>query len=40
MVSQAEAIAVEQPSIKLEVKDLAISYDGQTALSGVSLQDR
>ncbi|MES9845685.1 MAG: phosphate ABC transporter ATP-binding protein [Candidatus Sedimenticola sp. PURPLELP] len=40
MVSQAEAIAVEQPSIKLEVKDLAISYDGQTALSGVSLQVR
>ncbi|MES9956060.1 MAG: phosphate ABC transporter ATP-binding protein [Sedimenticola sp.] len=40
MVSQAESVAVEQRPVKLEVNDLEISYSGQSALSGVSLQIR
>ncbi|MES9966855.1 MAG: phosphate ABC transporter ATP-binding protein [Sedimenticola sp.] len=40
MVSQAESVAVEQRPVKLEVNNLEISYSGQSALSGVSLQIR
>ncbi|MES9960832.1 MAG: phosphate ABC transporter ATP-binding protein [Sedimenticola sp.] len=40
MVSQAESVVVEQRPVKLEVNNLEISYSGQSALSGVSLQIR
>ncbi|MET0103618.1 MAG: phosphate ABC transporter ATP-binding protein [Sedimenticola sp.] len=40
MVIQAESVAVEQRPVKLEVNNLEISYSGQSALSGVSLQIR
>ncbi|OOZ36139.1 phosphate ABC transporter ATP-binding protein [Solemya velesiana gill symbiont] len=40
MVSQAVSAAVEQHPVKLEVSNLEISYDGQPALSNVSLEVR